>query len=166
MYSSDHGTRVNVPMNDDAMGSQSSSVFEVVQAMKGHVDGFARGLNTLMKILDNEDDLMSALGVTDEDGGVLLKQIKRDEGMSIFEELSKCDSAQSLKVAAQYAERSEHILEMVNDFFRCFETHDDTKKTLTTHRVNDGLETLSIRCNEARDTICTPITCLILDFHE
>ena len=45
------------------------------------------------------------------------------------------------------------------------DTHDDTEKTLTTrtHRVNDGLETLSIRCNETRETICTPI---IMKLHE
>ena len=44
------------------------------------------------------------------------------------------------------------------------DTHDDTEKTLTTrtHRVNNGLETLSIRCNETRETICTPI----MKFHE
>ena len=157
MYRSDHVARVNFPLNADATVFEPSTMLECAQVMKGHVDGFANALNAFVKFLDNEDDLMSALGVTDGDGGVILKQIKRDEGMSIFEELSKGDSAQSLKVASQYAERSERILETVDDFFRCFETLDDTKKTLTTHRVNDGLETLSIRCNEARDTICTPI---------
>ena len=91
-----------------------------------------------------------------------MKQIKRDEGSSIFEQLSKGDSAQSSKVATQYADCSERILETVNTCFRYFDTHDDTKKTLTTHRVIDGLETLSIRCNETRETICTPI----MKFHE
>ena len=65
-------------------------------------------------------------------------------------------------MATQYADCSERILETVNTFFRYFDTHDDTKKTLTTHRVNDGLENLSIRCNETRETICTPI----MKFHE
>ena len=69
MYRSNHGTRVKVPSNDDATVFEPSSMFEVVRVMKGHVDGFARGLNTLMKILDNEDDLMLALDVTDQDGG-------------------------------------------------------------------------------------------------
>ena len=64
-----------------------------------------------------------ALDVTDQDGGDILKQIKRDEGSSIFEQLSKGDSAQSSKVATQYADRSD-------TFFRYFDTHDDTKKTL------------------------------------
>ena len=50
------------------------------------------------------------LDVTDQDGGDVLKQIKRDEVSSIFEQLSKGDSAQSSKVATQYADRSERIL--------------------------------------------------------
>ena len=46
----------------------------------------------MMKFLDNEDDLMLALDVTDQNGGDILKQIKRDEGSSIFfEQLSKGD---------------------------------------------------------------------------
>ena len=92
-------------------------------------------LNAMINFLDNEDDLMLALDVTDQDGGDILKQIKSDEGISIFEQLSKGDSAQSWTAAVQYAARSKRILKTVNTFFRYFGTHDDTKKTLTTHRV-------------------------------
>ena len=161
--SSDHSTRMyNNPLNANDVVFEPSSMLECVQVMKGHVDGFANALNVMIRFLDNEDDLMSALGVTDQDEGEILKQIKLDEGISIFEQLSKGDSAQSWTVAAHYAERSKRILETVNTFFRYFGTHDDTKKTLTTHRVIDRLENLSIRCNEARETICAPI----MKFHE
>ena len=53
----------------DAMVFEPSSMSECVQVMKGHVDGFAIALNAMMKFLDNEDDLMLALDVTDQDGG-------------------------------------------------------------------------------------------------
>ena len=152
----------NYPLNADAVVFEPSSMLECVQAMKGHVDGFEHAMNLSIRFLDNEDDLMGALGVTDQDEGEILKQIKLDEGISIFEQLSKGDSSESWTVAAQYAERSKSILETVNTFFRYFGTHEDTKKTLTTHRVIDRLEIFSARCNEARETICTPIE----KFHE
>ena len=37
MYSSDHGARVNFPLNADAMVFEPSSMSECVQVMKGHV---------------------------------------------------------------------------------------------------------------------------------
>jgi len=47
MYSSDHGARVNFPLNADAMVFEPSSMSECVQVMKGHVDGFAIALNAI-----------------------------------------------------------------------------------------------------------------------
>ena len=85
--SSDHSTRMhNNPLNANDVVFEPSSMLECVQVMKGHVDGFANALNVMIRFLDNEDDLMSALGVTDQDEGEILKQIKLDEGISIFEQ--------------------------------------------------------------------------------
>ena len=69
---------VNIPSNADATVFEPSSMSECVQAMKGHADGFANALNAMNKFLDNEDDVMPALGVADDNGRFIFKQIKRD----------------------------------------------------------------------------------------
>ena len=74
MYSADHGARVSFPLNAGAMIVEPSSMLECVQAMKEHIDGFTIALNSLMKNLDNEDDLMLALDVADQEGGEIWKK--------------------------------------------------------------------------------------------